>query len=55
MKIEYIETPAGKRRVKLIAKQINESRGVSMRQCIDIARREVKAWAFSFSPEGLRQ
>ena len=55
MKTEYIYTPAGKRRVKAIAKNINESRGISMTQCIEIARAEVKEWAFKFSPEGLRQ
>ena len=54
MKTEYIDTPTGKRRVKAIAEQINKSRGIAMSQCREIARTEVKEWAFKFSPEGLR-
>lgn len=51
---EYIHTPAGIRRVRAIAKRINKSQGVTMRQCMEIARDEVSRWAFVFSLGGLR-
>lgn len=51
---EYINTPAGIRRVRAIAKQINSSWGITMPQCMEMARAEVARWAFTFSPDGLR-
>lgn len=51
---DYIYTPAGKKRVKALADQMTRSHGICKRQSLELARQEVKDWAFRFSPEGLR-
>lgn len=41
---EFLVSAKGQRRTKEIAKEMNRAHGISMKQCMQFARKEVEDW-----------
>ena len=46
---EYLASGRGMKRIREIAKQMNRSHGISMKQCMEFARKDVAEWYEMFT------
>ena len=47
---EFLQSFKGIKRIRAIAYEINNNHRICMRQCIELARKEVETWFNMFNP-----
>lgn len=50
---DYVNSSKGQKRIMSIARQMNRSHRISMKQCLELARQDVEDWFKAFSPENI--